>query len=306
MGLGAAGCLGNGPTGIANRGTTAAASIFVLYDFARNVAGDAAETVNLVPLGAQGHGWEPSAQVQLQASRSDVYLHLGEGAQAWAEDVAHNLRTDNPDVVVVDASEDMDLLPADDGEEDQNHVDDDGHDHRDHDPHFWMDPVRAKAGVNNVAAGLAEADPDNSTTYESNAATYNQRLDALHDIFQAGLSGAARDTVVLAGHDILRYTADRYGFDVFSPVGVSPDASPSPRAIQRVQETLQEQGLSYILSDALESTRTAEQLATETGTEVLPVTAVAGQTEEWQAKDWGYLEQMERVNLASLRTALEA
>lgn len=285
---GATGCLGG--TTSDPRGTAATASFFVLADVARRVAGDAAEVTNLVPSGQQSHGWEPSAQVQLRAARSDVYLHLTPGAQGWADDVAENLERDSPDVVVVDASDGVDLL----GPEDTP------------DPHFWMDPVRCKTAVDNVAAGLAEADPGNAETYESNAAAYREEVDALHRDVRTRLSAATKDAVVLAGHDVLRYTADRYGFEVHSPVGASPDASPSPRAVQRVTDVVRGNDLRYILADALESQRLAESLAAETGTEVLPVTAVAGQTEEWRRNGWGYLGQMRHVNLESLATALEA
>lgn len=296
--LGATGCIGGTTSDPA--GTAATASFFVLHDFARNVAGDTAEVTSLVPPGQGSHGWEPSAQVQLDAARSDVFLHLSPGAQGWADDVAANLERDSPDVVVVDVSEGIDLLPAEEGHDEESH------DRGGRDPHFWMDPVRAKWGVDNVAAGLAEADPGSAETYESNAAAYREEIDGLHDDLRTRLEGAPRDAVVLAGHDVLRYTADRYGFEVHSPVGASPDASPSPRDVQRVTDAVRENDLRHVLADALDSQRLAESLAAETGTEVLPVTAVSGQTEEWRRRDWGYLGQMRNVNLDSLATALEA
>lgn len=37
-----------------------------------------------------------------------------------------------------------------------------------------------------------------------------------------------------------------------------------------------------------------------------PLTPVEGTTEEWNEQDWGWIEQMEELNLPSLRAALGA
>jgi zinc transport system substrate-binding protein len=69
---------------------------------------------------------------------------------------------------------------------------------------------------------------------------------------------------------------------------------------------MEEHDLEYILTPALESDRLARELAQETDADILTISPVAGQTDEWMDKDWGYLEQMLNVNLVSLKTALEA
>ena len=291
-----AGCLDGSRERTDTGETRVVSTFFTFYDFARHVAGDTAQVESLVPLGEQGHGWEPSADVQRQANNADVFVYVGPGVQRWADNVVTNLRSDNPDVVIVNASEGIDLLPATETEQGS----------RETDPHFWLDPTLAKHAVTDVRNGLQGADAANDTTYRDNTETYLDRLNDVDQTFTDGLASRRKNTVVVAGHNAYRYMANRYNFEIFSPIGVTPDAAPSPRAIQQVQQIVDEHDIEYILTPALESDRLARELAQETDAELLTITAVAGQTDEWMDKDWGYVEQMLNVNLVSLKTALEA
>jgi len=290
------GCLGDSGSGADTGGTRVVSTFFTFYDFARHVVGDAGRADCLVPLGEQGHGWEPSADVQRKAIQSDVFVYVGPGVQRWADDVVTNLRVDNPEVVIVNASEGIDLLPATEN----------GAGGGETDPHFWLDPVLAKRSVLTLRDGVREADTANDATYRANAQAYLDGMDDLDASFADRLSDRQTDVVVVAGHNAYRYLARRYGFAVYSPIGVTPDAAPSPRAVQDVQQMIDEHDLRYILTPALESDRFARELAAETGVEVLTISPVAGQTDEWMARDWGYLEQMANVNLPTLATALGA
>lgn len=291
-----AGCLDGVGPGTDTGETRVVSTFFTCYDFARHVAGDAARVESLVPLGEQSHGWEPSADVQRQAINADVFVYVGPGVQRWADNVVTNLRSDNPEVVIVNASEGIDLLPAAESEQRS----------RETDPHFWLDPTLAKHAVTNIRNGLQDADVANDGIYHANTESYLDRLDDVDASFTEGLASRRKNIVVVAGHNAYRYLASRYEFEVFSPIGVTPDAAPSPRAIQQVQQIMGEYDLGYILTPALESDRLARELAQETGAGVLTISPVAGQTDEWMENDWGYLEQMLNVNLPSLTTALEA
>ena len=291
-----AGCLDGSVDGTDTGVTRVVSTFFTFYDFARHVAGDAAQVDSLVPLGEQGHGWEPSADVQRQANNADVFVYVGPGVQRWADNVVTNLRSDNPDVVIVNASDGIDLLPAAETEQRS----------RETDPHFWLDSTLAKHAVTNIRDGIQTADEANEIAYRDNTEAYLDRLDDVDESFRDGLTPRRTNIAVVAGHNAYRYLANRYEFEIFSPIGVTPDAAPSPRAIQQVQEIMDEHDLEYILTPALESDRLARELAQETDADILTISPVAGQTDEWMDKDWGYLEQMLNVNLVSLKTALEA
>jgi zinc transport system substrate-binding protein len=316
---GGSGCLGtlssSGESQSATEtGLDVQSSFFVASDFARQVAGDTATVESLVPFGQHGHGWEPGPDVQRAAADADLFVYVGEEFQPWVDDIVANLETDAPDVSVVPIRHGVDLLPAPRTDEHQEQGteahDDDGeesHDYGARDPHFWLDPTRAAAAVENVATGVTDADPDNQETYESNAASFVTDLEALDTGFEETLADRSRDVVLIAGHNAFQYLGHRYEFEVHALTGIAPDATPSPKAIREAQQVIEEDGVEHVLAPVFESDRAAQQLVEETdATEVLPITPIPTIKPEWNEQGWGYLDVMREVNLDSLATALGA
>lgn len=291
-------------------------AFFTLETFADAVAGDALAVENPIPVGELGHHYEVSTQAQLDVARSRAFVYVDlPGFQRWAVDAASNLRDERPEVTLVDAVTDDDLLAASGhGEGSHDHGDGGhdgenggGHDHGDVDPHFWLDPVRAAESVETVRDGLIEADESNADVYESNAADYVDRLDELHESFESELSDRELDTAVVASHDSFGYLADRYGFEIHSPVGVSPNAEPSTSEIRDTIDVVDAHGIDVVLHDVFESPNLAETVVADSGaSEARAVTPVAGTRTEWHEADWGYVEQMKELNRPALKAALKA
>ena len=182
-----------------------------------------------------------------------------------------------------------------------------GHDHGAEDPHVWLDPVRLKQAVTNVRSELVGIDSDNADTYATNADDYRSRLDQLDQSFEDTLGDADSDVVFVAGHNAFQYLESRYGFRVETLTNISPDDRPTPEDIAQAQSLIEEHDLQYVLADPLEDQTAADQLVEQTdATEKLPLTAVAGQTQDWADKGWGYIDVMENINLATLQQALDA
>lgn len=195
-------------------------------------------------------------------------------------------------------------------EGESDHEGEEGHSH-DHsggtDPHFWLDPERAKQAVDNIRSEFVDVDSDNANAYAENAESYRNRLDELDESFQSALESASKDVVFVAGHNAFQYLGQRYGFEVRTLTGLSPDDRPTPKDVERAQEIIAEHDLQYVCADPLESQTAANQLVEETdATEVLPLTPIPGQTREWADEDWGYVEIMENINLETLKQALDA
>lgn len=386
----AAGCtdsLGGGATDVEGEDggdASATASFFTLYDFTRNVGGDAFDVENAVPTGQHGHGWEPQSDITADIVERDVFVHLGvEGFQRWADEVVAEVERNHEDVTLIPAAEGIELSEYDDGhghgheeEDDHGHEEDDGHhgdeddhghdhdeedehghgheeddhhhndgdddhghdedhdhghddhehghdDHEDHDddhghehdhghgdydPHFWVDPVRARQAVENVRDGLMEADDANAETYEENAAEYLAELEALDERFEEELADREHDVVVVAGHDSYGYLGERYGFEIHTPQGVSPDTEASPAEIAETVELVEEEGIEYVLYDHFDGDTLARTIVeeAESATDVAMLSPAESVTEEWEAEGLDYVGQMEGINLPSLRRALGA
>lgn len=315
-----AGCTGDesasGSESAAGSGSsapTAQSSFFVFGDVTAQVAGSAADSERLVPVGQHGHGWEPGPSVREDIRDADLLVHGMDGFQPWVDDIRTDLEADDADVTTVDVSGGLELLEADGGSdhEENDHDDHGGEDeHDDHgamDPHFWTDPLRVKDATGNVEDALVAMDPDAEDAYAENADAFRAELDALHERIAGTVSSASKGVVLVAGHDSWQYFGERYDVTVEALTSVSPDDRPTTRDIERAQEVVQTHDLRYICADPLESQRAAEQLVAETDAEgVRPLTAMSGLTDEWEDEGWGYVEVMEKVNLPALEDALDA
>ena len=126
------------------------------------------------------------------------------------------------------------------------------------------------------------------------------------------MESADREVAVFAGHDSFRYVEHRYGFDLHSPVGVSPDESPSAGEIADTIELVNEHGIDTILYDPFEAEEgeippLAETIVEDSdASQTAPMTPAEASMAEWNEDDWGWVEQMEEVTIPSLRQALKA
>lgn len=266
-------------------------SFFVFYDATSAVAGDALDVEYLIPFGQHGHGWSPDASVRADIREADVLVHGPENFQPWIDDILVDLS----DTTTIDITADVELLDAGPLPK------------RTYDPHFWMDPIRMQTAVETIRERLAEADPDNATTYAENAQARQDQLQTLHEDLAALTDRADNDVLLHAGHNAFRYLAGRYGFEVFALTGVSPDDRPTTTVIQDATELIQQHDLNYVCADPIEKQFGARQLVAETDAEeVLDLTAMPGVIDTWQENDWGYLEIMRNVNIPTLERALDA
>ncbi len=136
--------------------------------------------------------------------------------------------------------------PSDDqsheGHSDENHA------HPDHDLHFWLDPVNARAMVAEIARVLGEADPGNAARYAGNAAAYLVRLDALVAETAATVEPVkARPAIVF--HDAYQYFEKRFGLNVVGSITVSPEVLPGAQRLSEIREKVKELGAVCVFSE---------------------------------------------------------
>ena len=207
----------------------------------------------------------------------------------------------NAEGATIDAADVVDLLPVeehdgDDNAEEDEHAEED-HDHGDLDPHFWQDPLRVADLADAVADKLADIDDDNAETYRKNADDLRTRLEALDASYRSGLSDCERDTIV-ASHDAFGYL-EKYGLHVESIVGLSPEATPSPAVLGKLQDLIRTEGITTVFSEPLEPAL-GDGLAADLHLTNGVLDPVEGLTDATADED--YLSLMES-NLQALRKA---
>lgn len=303
-----AGCGGKGkpaPTSTAGDEIKVVATIYPVYEFAKQVGGDKIDLVMLIPPGAEPHEWEPTAKDLITIKSAKVFLYNGAGFEP-VDKLLHKevLGT----AAAIEVSKGIPLLSGiEDNDEDDEH---EGHDHdKQHaghqhvvDPHVWLDPEYAKVEVNNIAQALSQVDPANSEYYRVNAEKYNAELTKLHGEFQSGLAGAVRKEIVTT-HAAFQYLAKRYNLQQTPIMGLSPDAEPTPDKMASIVRFCREKQVTTIFFETLVSPKLAETIAKETGAKLLVLNPIDGLTEDDLKQGKSYLSMM-RQNLANLKQAV--
>lgn len=283
------------------------ASIYPMYYFAKKIGKDKIDLELMVQPGAEPHDWEPTAKLMAKMEKADVFIYNGIQMEMWADKVIGAL--DNKELIIVEASEGMDLLRLkahdvhEKDEEHQEHGDEEeNHEHGDYDPHVWLDPIRAIKQAENIKNALIKADGENKDFYEANFSEFAGRLRKLDKKFMDELSDRSGDEIVVA-HAAFGYLADRYGLQQIAITGLTPQEEPSAAKMAEITELVKEHGITYIFYETLTSPKLSEVISRETGAEIAVLNPIGGLTKEEIEAGKDYISVMEE-NLESVKKAI--
>jgi len=271
-------------------------AFYPLQFVAERVAGGHADVVNLTSPGREPHDLELSPVQAAEVSSADLVVYE-KGLQA-AVDAAVGQADGVP---TVEAGSVAGLEPSShDGHDDadHDHGGEEESDLGDLDPHFWQDPLKLAKVADAVADALATADPEHADDFRANAARLDEELTTLDQDYTVGLQGCARDTIVVS-HNAFGYLG-RYGLFIEPISGLSPDAEPTPADLARLQQLIEEDGITTVFGERLVSQTTAQSLADDMGVESKILDPIEGLSSDTAEDD--YLSLM-RGNLAALREA---
>ena len=276
------------------------ASIYPLYDFAREVGGPETDVELLLPPGASPHTWEPRPSDIVRLSRADLFLYVGSGMEPWAE----RLLKAAPEKKGIHVMAMLKELGIPDGEGSHDPQDARGTDHGHAvDPHFWLDFTLAARSVRAMGERMASLNPAGARGFAGRAGAYANRLLALDKRFAEGLSRCRTRVLVTGGHSSFGYLAGRYGLTQIPLYGISPDAEPTPAWLASVVRKAREESINAIFFEEMISPRLAEVLASEIGARTLLLTPAGNITSRRHAEGAGFIRIMEE-NLAALREGL--
>ncbi len=191
---------------------------------------------------------------------ADVIVMNGVGLEDFMADALST-----SDAPVIDCSEGVELLPA------MGH---EGHDHdTEYDPHIWMDPERAGQMVENIRAGLAQADPDHAETYATQAFDtsfflqnwYSVKLDVIASE-QPDLQLPHRELITF--HDGFQYFAEAFDLDLLKAIEEEEGSEASAAEIKEIVGLVRDYDIPAIFTEKNGSDATARTIARETGCEV--------------------------------------
>ena len=282
------------------------ATLFPLYDFAKNIAGDRAEVKLLLPPGAEPHSFEPRTSDMVMLNRADIFIYTNRFMEPWAEKLLKGIQSRT--LSIVDASLGVRFIEGSiDGAEDrksgQHRA---GNEHEAHgaDPHIWLDFSNAQKMVDTIAKAFISRDSANKDLYMRNAEAYKARLEGLDKAYQKGLSNCNKKIFITGGHYTFGYLANRYGLRYRAAYGFSPDAEPTARNLADISKTLRSERLDHLFYEELLSPRIADTIAKETNATLLKLHGSHNISKEEFNANRTFIELMER-NLDNLMTGLQ-
>lgn len=276
-------------------------TVFPLYDFARNVAGDKANTDMLVTFGADVHSYEPTPRDIIKIIDSDLFINLGSSVDEWTDKV-----TEAADGKSLNTLSAMDSVDIKDEEAVEGMEEERGHSEHTPEPdeHIWTSPKNAELIVKSICSALEKADPSNAGYYKKNAENYIYELNRLDGDIRSAVEGSKRKTVVFADRFPMRYFADEYGLEYFAAFpGCSSESEPSAATISFLIEKVKSEHIPVVFFTETSDGKVADTICEASGAEKLLFHSCHNITKQQFDGKATYISLMKQ-NLKALQTAL--
>jgi zinc transport system substrate-binding protein len=220
--------------------------------------------VNLTPPGVGAHDHELTASQLDDLTKVDAVFFLGGGLQPSVEKAVTQLGAGITAVNLMDHVQTIDAAKA---EKDSDHDHDHGHSDSDTDPHVWLDPANMVSMTAAVVATLTTLSPENTTAFDTNAASYVAELEKLgttiDDTFTTCVSRA-----LVTSHDAFGYFAARAKLDTVPIAGVNPENEPSAKELEEIAQVAREAQATTVFFEAQLPEALAKTVASSIGAEV--------------------------------------
>lgn len=247
---------------------TVVVSTNILGDVVENLVGDQVEVITIMPVGADPHDFQASAQQVAAIGDAAAMIVNGGSFEEGLLDVIETAESDG--VAVYEAITGVPTIEFGEGGHDE-HEDDQHEDegHEGDDPHFFTDPARMAVAAHGIADFLiANLDGIDADAMRSSADAYIGELTSLDAAVEQTLSGLSDEQrVLITNHEVFGYFADTYEFEVVGtvvPSGSTADGA-SAQALAELAELIEDEGVPAIFADTSSSDELVETLASEVG-----------------------------------------
>ncbi len=291
-------------------------TIFPIYDWVREIAGENMENMDVTMLldsGADLHNFQPTAPDILNVAKAGLFIFVGGESDGWVDDVLKTApnparRTVNLVETLGGLAKAEELVEGMEHEhEDEDHDEDHDHEEAEMDEHVWLSLRNAKILCRAIAENLSEIDPANAGLYQANLAAYEEKLSALDQAYAETVNAATYHTILFGDRFPFRYLADDYGLAYYAAFsGCSAESEASFQTIVFLAGKMDELGLPAVMTIENAKSRIAETVVQTTkakNQKILALDSMQSVTAQDIKTGISYLRIMEN-NLEVLRQAL--
>lgn len=265
---------------------TIVTSFYPMYISAINVAKDIedVEVINMTePQSGCLHDYQLCPSDLKTLEKADAFIINGAGMEAFMDKVIKQI----PDLNVIEASKDIELIKnKTDGEENS---------------HVWVSITNAITQVKNIGEQLSVMNPENKDKYKSNVDEYVKKLQEQQKKMHEKLD-VLKNRDIITFHEAFPYFAEEFNLNVVAVVEREPGAEPSAGDLANTIKLIESKGVKALFAEPQYSPKAAESIAKQTGAKVYSLDPMVTGSNDADLDD--YLNKMDE-NLNSLLEALQ-
>jgi manganese/zinc/iron transport system substrate-binding protein len=223
------------------------ATVGMVADIVREVAGDHAAVTNIIGSGVDPHVYSPTRSDVAVLLRSDIIFYSGLLLEGQMTDILVKVSRKRPVYAVTERLQQEYLIH------------DNTTDH--HDPHVWMDVSGWIKAVAVVADAMVAFDPVHADAYRNNAAAYQERLHRLDDYAKTVIASIPdNQRVLVTAHDAFNYLSRAYGIEVMGIQGLSTESEAGLKDINRLVSLLVDRQIPAVFVESSVSDKNVKAL----------------------------------------------
>ena len=202
------------------------------------------------------HDYSLNVRQVKAAERSETIVISGAGLEDFLDDLLLNAS-------VIDASNGIPLLRAEEDTHGEESHHEEGH-HHEEDPHIWLSPRNTVIMAGNICNGLSARYPAYTEIFEENLTGIISDLNRLQEYGEQALSGLPC-TALITFHDGFAYFAESFHLEILKAVEEESGSEASARELIELISLVQDNRLPAVFTETNGSTSAAGILARETG-----------------------------------------
>ena len=223
------------------------ATVGMVADIVREVAGDRAAVTNIIGSGVDPHVYSPTRSDVAVLLKSDILFYSGLLLEGQMTDILVKMSRKRPVYAVTEQLQ-QDFL-----------IHDKTTDH--HDPHVWMDVGGWIKAVAVVVDALTDFDPAHAGEYRERASGYQAILQRLDNYASRTISSIPdKQRVLVTAHDAFNYMGRAYGIEVMGIQGLSTESEAGLKDINRLVDLLVNRGIPAVFVESSVSDKNVKAL----------------------------------------------
>jgi manganese/zinc/iron transport system substrate-binding protein len=233
------------------------ATVSMVADIVRNVAGERAEVIGLLGAGVDPHTYKPTRDDVQRLLAADVVFYSGLVLEGRMGDTfAKVARGGKPVYAVTEEIDESYLLEPPEFA---------GH----YDPHVWFDISLWSLCVETVVKGLSEFEPSSQAIFQERGKAARSRLGELHTwALQRARELPADRRILVTSHDAYNYFGRAYGFQVVALQGISTVSEASLADMIKLVEFIKQKRIKAVFVESSVSPATIQRISEDAGVKI--------------------------------------